>query len=152
MKLRIVGDAAEPAPRDEWPEPLTTGGPRVLLHDARGGGRDRALLEGLRAAGHAGEVLLAVEGAPRDAPLPPELGPGRMVRGHGPALVLAVQRAGGAPLAVGGAAARAFAGGLRIRVDPGLRAGALPPMLRGVPVDLTLREGWPSVLMALLPR
>lgn len=151
MKLRIVGDAA---PRDDggWPEPSAAQAPAVVLHDARGGLRDRELLRVLRAKGVTLPVLLALEGAEAAGELEPELGPGRWVRGHGPALVAAVQRAAGARLALGGGAARAFRAGLSIRIDPGLRAGALSPMLRGATVDLTLREGWPGVLLPLIAR
>jgi len=97
-------------------------------------------------------ALLALEGADASRELPPELGPGRLVRGHGPALVAAVQREAGPRLALGAAAARAFNGGLSIRVDPGLHRGALSPMLRGSQPDLTLREGWVAVLAPLVSR
>lgn len=151
MKLRIVGGPEPREPR-RWPEPLHEGSPALVIYDVRAGARDRELLTALRQAGLDGDVLLAEEGAERSEDLPPELGPGRWVRGHGSALVVAVQRERGPALALGAAAARAFTPGLAIRVDPGLRAEALGPMLRGVPADVTLREGWPSVLMPLIAR
>lgn len=151
MKLRIVGDAAR-KDGGGWPEASAMNAPAVVIHDARGGNRDRELLATLRRSGVTAPALLALEGAPLAEDLPPELGPGRLVRGHGPSLVDAVQREAGAPLALGAAAARAFTGGLSIRVDPGLHTGALPPMLRGLDPDLTLREGWAEVLVPLLER
>ncbi len=150
MKLPIVGEAAPRTVDGAWPEPSRVNAPRVTIHDARGGLRDRELLSVLREAGLQGPVLLTLEGAPLTESLPPELGPGTLVRGRGASLVDAAQRAGGPPVALGAGAARGFVAGLSIRIDPGLRAGALPPILRGMTVDLTLREGWVSVLLPLL--
>ncbi|MBO6937239.1 MAG: hypothetical protein JJ863_19870 [Deltaproteobacteria bacterium] len=150
MKLPIVGEAAPEKGATEWPAPSATNAPTVVIHDARGGMRDRDLLAALREAGWKGPVLLTLEGAPLREPLPPELGPGELVRGRGVALVEAAMEAAGPPVALGAGAARAFAADLSIRVDPGLRAGALPPILRGMTVDLTLREGWVSVLLPLM--
>ena len=151
MKLRIIGDAP-PREEDAWPEPIGAQAPAIVIHDARGGHRDRDLLAALRAAGVTEPALLALDGADAIRELPPELGPGRLVRGHGTALVLAVQRAAGPRLAIGAAAARAFNRGLSIRIDPGLDRGLCSPMVRGSRPDLTLREGWIAILRPLLSR
>lgn len=150
MKLRIVGDAVSAGP-ERWPEPMAPATPVRVVFDVRGRSHDRALLAELRRAGLAGPVLLAQEGATLRQPLEEPLGPGTLLRGHGPALVAAVQEeAGGPSLALGAAAARAFRTRRIVRVDPGLRSTALHPMARGLKADLTLREGWPAVLLPLL--
>lgn len=151
MKLRIVGDEA-PAGPERWPEPVAPSTPVVVLYDVRGSSHDRALLAELRRGGLSGPVLLAQEGAPLQEPLEGPLAPGQVVRGRGPALVGAVQRAAGPPVAIGAAAARAFQTTLAIRVDPGLRSAAVGPMVRGLGADITLREGWVAVILPLVER
>jgi hypothetical protein len=149
VKLRIVGDAA-PSTDERWPAAIQPSEPVVVVYDVRGSSHDRALLVALREAGVYARALLALEGAPLSEALERPLGPGRLVRGHGASLVEAVQRAAGPPLAIGAAAARALRSRLTVRVDPGLRSGALGAMARGVDAGLTLREGWPAVLCPLL--
>jgi len=151
VKLRIVGDEAPSRP-EGWPEPVAPSAPVLVVYDVRGSSHDRALLAELRRGGLGGPVLLAQEGAPLLETLQPPLAPGHLVRGHGAALVGAVQRAAGPPVAIGAAAARAFQARLTVRVDPGLRSAALGPMARGAEADLTLREGWSAVLLPLAAR
>ncbi len=151
MKLHIVGDAAPSGP-ERWPEALVPPAPVLVVYDVRGSSHDRALLAALRRAGLQGPVLLAQEGAPLEEPLEAPLGPGTRVRERGAALVAAVQRAAGPPVAFGAAAARGLQARLSVRVDPGLRSATLGPMARGLDASLTLREGWPAVLLPLVER